>query len=163
MPIPKSRAEVVELVAVSFDKLQTELDTGGPRLAALKCVDDWTVKDLLAVRLWWTVRVVDWIEIGRRGGRLHLPAKGYTWRETPRLNEDIVRAARGTSYESIRQRLARSVERVLGAIDILDDVELLEAGVYAWAGKWPLARWISMNTSRQYATARSFIRRAGRS
>jgi hypothetical protein len=49
---------------------------------------------------------------------------------------------------------------VLSTIDSLSDPELLEAGAFEWAGKWPLARWISINTARQYDTARTFIRRA---
>ncbi len=41
-----------------------------------------------------------------------------------------------------------------------DDAALLEVGVFPWARKWPIARWISINTARQYQTARTAIRRA---
>jgi len=47
-------------------------------------------------------------------------------------------------------------------IDALDDNELLEPRVFEWAGSYPIARWISINTVRQYTTARTFIRRAVR-
>ncbi len=49
---------------------------------------------------------------------------------------------------------------MLATIDALDDRELLEVGFFDWAGKWPISRWISLNTARQYTTARSFVRRA---
>jgi len=160
MPIPKTRDELTELVTTSFAKLRTELDNGGPALAELPCVDNWTVKDLLAVRAWWTHSVVDWIEAGRRGETPTTPAKGYSWKETPRLNADLVQAARHKSYQTIRARLERGVARVLSMIEALDDTELLEVGGFDWAGKWPISRWISINTARQYATARTFIRRA---
>ena len=45
-------------------------------------------------------------------------------------------------------------------IDSLDDRELLEVGRFAWAGRYPISRWISINTARQYTTARTFVRRA---
>jgi hypothetical protein len=160
MPIPKTRNELTELVTTSFAKLRTELDSGGPALALLPCVDNWSVKDLLAVRAWWTESVVGWIEAGRRGEIPTTPAKGYSWKETPRLNADLVRAAENNSYRTIRARLERGVVRVHTTIDILDDDELLKAGVFDWAGKWPISRWISLNTARQYTTARTFIRRA---
>ncbi len=160
MPIPKSRGELIELVTTSFDKLRAELDEAGPKLADLPCVDDWSVKDLLAVRAWWTESVVDWIEAGRRGESPTTPAPGYRWTETPRLNADLVRAARKQSYAKIRARLERGYERVLATIDSLEDKELLRAGKFKWAGKWPISRWIAINTGRQYTTARTLIRRA---
>ena len=160
MPIPKTRNELTELVTTSFAKLRTELDDGGPALAELPCVDNWSVKDLLAVRAWWTESVVDWIEAGRRGETPTTPATGYGWKETPRLNENVVQAARNQSYRTIRTRLERGMARVLTTIDALDNTELLEVGAFDWAGKWPIARWLSVNTARQYTTARTFIRRA---
>ena len=41
----------------------------------------------------------------------------------------------------------------------LGDPELLEPGAFAWAGRYPIARWLSINTARQYTTARTFVRR----
>ncbi len=160
MPIPKTRADLTDLVATTFAKLRTDLDEAGPEAGDLPCVDDWSVKDLLAVRAWWTERVVDWIEAGRAGEHPVTPAAGYGWSETPRLNADIVAAAREESFGEIRERLEAAYRRVLSTIDALDDRELLDTGVFEWAGKWPLARWISINTARQYTTARTHIRRA---
>lgn len=160
MPIPRTRKELIDLVQTSFARLGAELDEGGPRLGSLRCVDEWTVKDLLAVRAWWTESVVDWVQAGLRGETPITPAKGFSWKETPRLNAQVVRANRTRSYRKIRERLDRGVARVLDTIDGLDDAQLLQVGVFAWAGKWPVSRWISLNTARQYTTARVFIRRA---
>lgn len=162
MPIPSTRAELIDLTRSSFEKLRSELESAGAGLGRLHCVDDWSVKDLLVVRAWWTERVVDWIEAGRQDEAPVTPAEGYSWRETPRLNADVVRAARGDSYAAVRTRLDRGFERAMGTIERLDDRELLDVGVFAWAGNYPLARWISINTARQYTTARTLIRRASR-
>jgi len=160
MPIPKTRKELIDLVTTSFGKLRKELDDAGPQVAGLPCVDDWSVKDLLAVRAWWTESVVKWIEAGRRGERPVTPAPGYRWRETPSLNASIVRAARREAYESVRMRLERGFSRVIETIGELDDRELLRVGAYEWAGSYPIRRWISLNTARQYTTARAYVRRA---
>ncbi|NNC57498.1 MAG: ClbS/DfsB family four-helix bundle protein [Woeseiaceae bacterium] len=160
MPIPKTRAELTSSVISTFQKLNCELDGAGVTAGSLACVDDWTVKDLLAVRVWWTENVIDWIEAGQRGEVPLTPAEGYRWKETPRLNADIVKKSRRESYRSLRRRLERGYERVMRTIDKLDDRELLGVGVYEWAGRYPLSRWLSINTARQYTTARTYVRRA---
>ena len=115
---------------------------------------------LSMLRAWWSDRVIEWIEAGRRGDTPTTPAPGYSWNETPRLNADLVEAARGETFEEIRDRLGRAYSKLLATIDSLDERQLLEPGVFPWAGKWPIARWISINTARQYTTARTYIRRA---
>lgn len=160
MPIPSTRQELTEQVAGTFAKLRAELRGAGEPIADVVCVDDWTVKDVLAVRAWWTEHVVDWIDAGRRGETPELPAPGYGWNETPRLNADVVSATKTEPYGDVFERLDRGVERVLATIDALDNRELLESGVYPWAGRWPVIRWISINTARQYTTARTYVRKA---
>jgi hypothetical protein len=160
MPIPITRQALNELVTSTFEKLESELDGAMPGVGDHPCVDDWTVKDLLVVRAWWTESVAEWIEDGRRGESPTTPAHGYGWNETPRLNADIVSGARNESYAAVRIRLRRGFENVLALIASLDDRELLSPEAFPWAGKWPVSRWISINTARQYVTARTFIRRA---
>ncbi len=140
MPIPRTRDELIEQIESSFANLQAELE--------------------LAVRIWWTENVADWIEAGRRGETPVTPAQGYRWRDTPRLNNDIVKRARRESFRSLRARLVGGYERVMALIQTLDDNELLEVGSFEWAGKYPVARWLSINTARQYTTACSFVRKA---
>ena len=159
MPIPLTRQELTDAVANSYEKLSAELDRVNPELETAVCVDDWSVKDVLAVREWWTRKIVDWIEAGQQGKTPTTPARGYSWRDTPRLNADICKKCERRSFQATRKRLARGVQRVLATIDALTERELLEPGVFDWAGKWPISRWISINTARQYTTARTYIRR----
>ena len=160
MPIPKSRTELTNQIRTSYAKLRTELDAAGLDIAEIPCVDEWSVKDLLAVRTWWTEHVIDWVEAGKRGEVPATPAPGYRWNETPRLNTDVVFENRRESYRAIRKRLEQGYRRAMDTIESLDDTELLEVGIFAWAGKYPVSRWISINTTRQYLTARTYIRRA---
>lgn len=159
MPIPKTRSELVEQLESSFGKLEFELDRLNAKDGRLLCVDDWTVKDLLAVRAWWTENTTAWIEQGIRGETFELPAPGYKWTETPRLNADIIREAWRDSVPKLVARIRNAYESTRGIVDTLSDKELLEVGVYNWAGKWPISRWISINHVRQYTTARTHLRR----
>lgn len=160
MPIPQSRSELLEQLETSFAKLRDEIEKGGSGLGSAHCIDDWTAKELLAVRAWWTESVVKWVSEGRRGIIPVTPAPGYRWKETPRLNADIAKRAGRESYASVCRRLEQGYADVVALIDDLSDHELLEIGVFEWAGKYPVRRWISLNTVRQYTTARSYLRRA---
>ena len=160
MPIPKTRAELTSQARSSYEKLRAELDAAGSGVAKLPCVDDWSVKDSLAVRAWWTEHVIDWVEAGKRGERPVTPAPGYRWKDTPRLNADVVMEYGQWTYRLIRVKLEQGFQRVMDTIDSLDDKALLEVGVFQWAGNYPISRWISINTTRQYLTARTYIRRA---
>lgn len=160
MIIPVSRLELTDYVQTTFDKLWAELELAGPELGDIHCVDDWSVKDLLAVRVWWTENVIDWVEAGRRGECPITPADGFRWIDTPRLNAQVVNRRRNASYRSVCSALEQAYARVIPVINSLNDRELLEVGVFPWAGNYPVSRWISINTARQYTTARTFIRRA---
>ena len=111
------------------------------------------------MRVWWTESVLDWIDAGKRGEEPITPAPGYAWKETPRLNADIIDRSRDLSLETLVQRLTAGAERTLVTIDSLDDHELLDRRHFEWAGNYPIARWISINTARQYTTARTYVRR----
>ncbi len=160
MPIPTTRNELLDQLQSSFEKLQAELDSAGVSAAKIACVDDWTIKDLLAVRAWWTENVVAWITAGKQGEVPITPAEGYKWSDTPRLNESIAKKCRRESYRSVRNRLQAGYEEIVEVIDSLDDHDLLTEGVFEWAGNYPICRWLSINTVRQYVTARTYIRRA---
>lgn len=160
MPIPTTRDELLEGVSHSFAKLSEQLEAAGPRAGKIACVDEWTIKDLLAVRAWWSEAVVEWIEAGRRGEHPTTPAPGYRWMDTPTLNAKLVSEATTTPYRAVRQRLVAAHDQVQATIATLSDRELLEVAMFPWAGKHPLSRWISINTTRQYTTARALVRKA---
>jgi hypothetical protein len=162
MSIPKTREELLEQLEPVWEKLDGELESAGPEIGGLHCVDEWSVKDLLAVRVWWTGSVIDWIEAWRRGESPLLPENGYEWRETPRLNADIVEHAKDRSYAEIVNSLRKNYIRIIQTIDGLSDEELTATGHFESAGKYPVVRWISINTTRQYVTARKYIRKAVR-
>jgi len=160
MPIAKTGKETVDMLTIEFTKLMAEVVGKSEEFGSLPCIDKWSIKDLLAVRSWWTRSVVDWIENGKIDNEFALPAPGYKWSETPRLNADIVARSISFSYEQIISDLRIGFERVINTLEELDDRELLEAGVFEWPGKWPISRWVTINTARQYVTARTAIKRA---
>jgi len=161
MPIPKTREELVDSLHETFEKLQAELEALPEQADGYLCVDDWTIRDLICVRLWWSRAVLSWIKAGQRGKQPATPAPGFKWSQTPALNEQIIRET-DLGLPKINRDLKRTFKSILKVIGDLDDAELLAVGVFEWAGKHPISRWVSLNTTRQYTTARTLIRRAVR-
>lgn len=159
MPIPKTREELLTSLDAAHSKLLEELQALPFSAENVVCVDEWTIRDLLAVRLWWSRAVLRWIKAGRQGKNPAVPAAGFKWNQTPELNKQVVSESKlpMTSLISELKKVYASILKVLGE---LDDRELLDVGVFEWAGSHSISRWVSLNMTRQYTTARTLIRRA---
>ena len=161
--IPKNRIDLIDLIQINFQKLDEELKHSDSEIQNSYIEGDWTVKELLAIRCWWTEAVIKWVKSGQNGRVPVTPTREYSWKETPKLNQEIAANSKSVPYETIRKKLRRSYLNLFKLIDSLDDRELLDKGVFEWAGdSWPISRWISVNTARQYATARSYVRKIKR-
>ncbi|MEM6294481.1 MAG: ClbS/DfsB family four-helix bundle protein [Myxococcota bacterium] len=159
MPIPKTRAQLLGAMEPAYAKLNSDLDRLSARAARQVCVDDWSVVDVLTVRTWWAHAVVSWIEAGQRDETPPIPAAGFSWRQTPALNDSIIaRAPKRRSWSRVRTDLDESYDAVLAALQGLGDEELERTGTFVWAGRWPVVRWVSVSTTTGYASARRFVR-----
>ena len=159
MAIPKTRADLLGAMQPAFDKLCADLDRVSAKHSKEACVDDWSVVDLLTVRTWWANAVVGWIEAGHRGEVPEVPAPGFSWRETPALNAEVIaKAPKRRSWVRVRADFEASQAAVLEALESLSDAQLEDAGAFEWAGKWPVLRWVSVATTTGYVSARKYVR-----
>lgn len=149
----------MESMVTSFEKLDALLDELPEGTEMNICTDEWSVKDLLAVRIWWSEQISDWVHAGFRNEIPDLPAKGYKWSETPALNNAIVRDNADIDYAEIRQQLNIAFKRIQKITENLSEEQLMKPFMFEWAGKWPVARWISISTTRQYTTAATYVRK----
>lgn len=158
--IPKSRDDLLELIESRYSKLWLLIENLTEAEGAIMVDDDFAIKDLIALRWWWAEQVILWIKAGQKGRTPITPAEGYTWRETPALNKSLAKTYDSLSLDETRRKLRSSKTKVVKIIHSLSDEELEQQGVYEWAGKWPLMRWISVGTSSQYDGATRQIRKA---
>ena len=119
----------------------------------------WTVADLHAHLAEWHRMLLRWVEDGRAGRTPDLPAPGFTWRETPKLNREIQRRFAGRSAARLEANFEETYAEVLELVRGLRERELLEPGQFAWTRKLPLASFIAPNTCSHYAVARKLLTR----
>ncbi len=121
--------------------------------------DDWTVCDLVAHLAEWQAMFLRWYGEGLQGETPGVPAPGYKWNETPRLNRAIWRKHRQRSFESVRADFDAGHVRMVELAARLPARELLEAGHFAWTGRLPLATFLGANSASHYRFASKILKR----
>ncbi|MCM3871981.1 MAG: ClbS/DfsB family four-helix bundle protein [Pyrinomonadaceae bacterium] len=94
--------------------------------------DAWTIRDLLAHLREWEQMCLGWYRVGRDGGQPILPARGFKWNETPRLNQAIWAKHRLESARKVIDDFDISYQEIIFLIKQLSQEELLNPGYFAW-------------------------------
>jgi hypothetical protein len=115
--------------------------------------DGWTVADLVAHLAEWQDMFLRWHTEGLRGGKPELPAPGYKWSETPKLNRAIWKKHRSRRAAPVRADFDAGHRRIVALAEDLSPKQLLESGHFAWTGKHPLATYLGPNTASHYRFA----------
>lgn len=157
----KSKHELVESVEHehrAFVELLRSLPTSRYRDAGV-WGDGWTICDLLAHLTEWEQMFLRWYQAGENGERPIMPAPGYKWNETPRLNQAIVRKHRRKPIDSVLDEFETSYREIFSLTQQLSEDELLVPGHFAWTGKNPLTTYLAPNTCSHYRFASKVLKR----
>jgi hypothetical protein len=121
--------------------------------------DGWTVTDLIAHLAEWQVMFLTWYEAGLKGTTPEMPAPGYKWNETPKLNRAIWARHRFRSLAAVRVEFDAEFNQILEIVESLSPRQLLEPGHFRWTGKNSLATYLAPNTASHYRFALKAIKR----
>jgi hypothetical protein len=121
--------------------------------------DRWTVTDLLAHLAEWHELFLGWYREGLAGRQPALPAPGYRWNETPRLNREIWAKHKDRPWHEVRRDFDRTYEEIVALVEALPEKELLEPGHFPWTRKKPLATYLGPNTASHYRFGVKVLRR----
>ena len=114
---PTNKTDLLDAADAEFEKLWVAIDdvSQAERSTPGAC-ETWSVKDLLAHLDAWHELFLGWESVGAAGGRPQIPAPGYTFGDTPALNESIYQRCRSDSWNDVEQRLRSSHERAVAVI-----------------------------------------------
>lgn len=108
------------------------------------------VRDVLAHVHHWHTMMLDWYDIGIKGGSPDMTAKGYTWRTVPDLNRIIWKKYTSTSFDKVRRLLEESYMKLQTIIKSHIDEDLFTKKKYKWTGSTSLAAYLISATSSHY-------------
>lgn len=121
--------------------------------------DGWTVNDLLAHLAAWHRLFLGWHRQGLEGRPPEMPAAGYKWNETPRLNRDIWREHKDRPTAELWEELRASHSEVLELARRSSSEELFTPGLFTWTGKNALVTYLGANTASHYRFACKVLKR----
>jgi len=121
--------------------------------------DDWNIRDLLAHLFEWHRLLLGWYDAGTHGLDPEMPAPGYRWNETPRLNRAIWSQHQTSDPVVTLHCFQTSHSEVAELARSLSEAELLQPGFVAWTRRNPLATYVAANSASHYRFASRALKR----
>ena len=163
MAKPKSKVELLEACQVNFKKLNDLIDSFSKEELEKEFPEgtmNRNVRDVLAHLYHWSWMMSEWYRVGMTGAKPVMPAKGFTWKMMPELNQFIFEKYQMTNLEKARAMLQASHDELQILIQSHTDEELFEKKKYHWTGSTSLGVYLIANTSSHYAWAYKLIKKA---
>ncbi len=160
MARPTTKAELITAADTEFQRLWAAVD-GVPiadRERAGAC-ESWSVKDLLSHLHAWHEMTLQWEQVGSAGDHPAIPAEGYTFAETPALNEAIYQRTKDDAWDEVVARLQRTHAELLAVIDRYTDEDLFTKRRFAWTRSTSVGSYMTSATSSHYSWAAKLIRK----
>jgi hypothetical protein len=120
----------------------------------------WSVKDILAHLDAWDRMWLRWEQAGAQGQPTPMPAEGFTWTQTPALNERIHADTSGAQWDEVCDRLRDSHSRIMSRLSGYSDEDLFAKKRYRWTGTTSVGSYAVSATSSHYAWASDLVRRS---
>lgn len=158
MPRPTSKQELLEAMSGQFEVLRDEVSAISPsdREIAGVC-ERWSVKDIVGHLDAWHEMFLLWESAGSVGETPAMPAPGYTWKETPAVNEEIYQRIKDDPYEDVVARLDASYGKVRSVVAAYSDEDLTTKRRFKWTGSTSVLSYAVSATSSHYDWARKLI------
>lgn len=163
MPRPKNKDELLELSNSNFNKMLELIESFSEEEIINGKIPfedrDKNIRDILAHLHQWHLMILDWYKVGMSGKKPDIPAKGYTFRTVPALNQKIWEKYQSTKYNEILKMIKESFLEVQKLINQHTNDELFEKKKYKWTGTTSLASYLISDTSSHYDWAMKKLRK----
>ena len=119
MPRPKSKDELLELSGINYKKLFEFIDAVPAEKQNASFPEHFmnrNIRDVLAHLHHWHQMLQEWYQTGMNGNKPEMPAKGYTWKTTSKLNHEIQRMHANEGLEEVRLNLENSHKKLMKMI-----------------------------------------------
>jgi len=163
MPRPKTKEELIGLSNKNY-QLLIDFVRSFSADEQLKEFTEGTmnrnIRDVLAHLHHWHLMMLEWYEVGMRGEKPEMPAKGYSWKTTPDLNKVIWEKYNSTHLSIIFSMLDDSFNQLQEVINGHSNDELFEKKRFKWTGTTSLGSYLVSATSSHYDWAYKLIKKA---
>lgn len=123
---------------------------------------DRTPAEIIAYQLGWMNLVMKWDRDEKKGKLVITPTPDYKWNQLGGLYQSFYQTYASYSLHELRNLFKETEDQWQHWIDSLSDDELFTQGVREWTGsnpKWPMVKWIHINSVAPFKTFRVKIRK----
>ena len=163
MPRPTSKKNLLELGEENFRKLFDLVDSFSTEEQRAEYIfdnnRDKNIRDILMHLHHWHLMVMEWYEIGMRGEKPDIPAKGYNWRTLPALNKEIWGKCQNRTFDEAIELLKLSHKNVRKIIESHTNDEFFERKRYEWTGNNAMGAYFVSCTSSHYDWAMKHLKK----
>lgn len=163
MPKPKTKGELQEACKANYKVLQDLVNSFTKEEVEKEFLHpslNRNVRDVLAHLHHWHILFLGWYQLGMKGEKPEMPAKGFTWKTTPELNIKIWEDYQKVELSDVKVLLEKSYLQVQNLISKHSNEELFEKKRFKWTGSTSLGAYLISNTSSHYSWAIKQIKKS---
>ena len=161
MPLPTSQQELLSRFDTAYHKLREEISrvpdelSRAPQLEGGMCLCE-----LIAYQIGWGRLVLQWEALEQAGQAVEMPAPGFKWNQLGALAQSFYQRSQEDSAAQLLAQFDALASDLRAFIAASSDTFLFGVGQRQWAGaKWPVVKWLQVNTIAPYDSARAKLRK----
>ncbi|TGN29852.1 ClbS/DfsB family four-helix bundle protein [Empedobacter tilapiae] len=160
MARPTTKEELLHLSQANYKKLNDLIESiSDPNKEFPEGTMNRNIRDVLAHLHHWHLMMLNWYEVGMKGEKPEMPAKGYSWKDTPELNKEIWKKYQKVDFNETKSLFNNSYQDIQKIIEKHTNEELFEKKKYKWTGTTSLGSYLISATSSHYDWAIKLIKK----
>lgn len=155
-----NKSQLIEFSENEFHRLTALIDSLTQEQRDSEYIfDNRTSKDIVAHLYAWQLMELSWYSDGKKGVKPEIPAHGYTFKDTPALNEKLFQDYKNISWDELIKLLNDSHNKLLNIVKKHTEEELFTKRKYIWTGSSNMAVYFRSALSSHYVWAIDLIRK----
>lgn len=158
-----SKEELTDAIKKSYLLYDQEFDAiNESEKDLLKANIDKTPSENLSYQIGWTGLLLSWESDELNGIHVKTPTPEFKWNNLKGLHQSFYNSYGSYSLKEQREILSKQITEILAWIENLDDDVLFLPEKRRWAttaAKWPIWKWIHINTVAPFNSFRTQIRK----
>ena len=159
----ESKQELIDSISRAFNKYLLEFsdiseDEKNKKVIAV----DKTPSQNISYQLGWVSLLLEWKKDEKEGQQVITPKKGFKWNNLGVLYQEFYQTYDQYSLDEKKELLSKKVSEVIDWVQSLAEDELFLPNQRKWAttpAKWPVYKWIHINTVAPFTNFRTQIRK----
>lgn len=125
-----------------------------------------SVSDLISYQIGWGKLLINWYEEGVKGKMPQMPGDGFITWDYKAIAKHFYKKYQLDSLQAQKKEFSQVIQHILNIVEKEANSGNLDLeGVWEWCTlasgkKWPLSKWIQVNTVAPYKRASAIIRQA---